>query len=351
MTMTPDDLQLMIKTADPLDPAEVDEWPSRFPAQQMLARIYRDGLPVRRRRRRVVALAGGAAILGLGATGVAAATGLLGGPAPDQVKDSLAALDQGMPADLRYNPDVHHARAAAQTASGVLYYADMADGGYCLEVAAKLGRPGGASCVAAADLNSRPVDVLAPIPTTDAAPLLIGGRANSDAIVTMRARFADGELVPITVGLERSWLLEVPAGQQASVLADGVVIEGVGTTGTATATQQVPPLHDDDPLGTKHDATEPLVLETISNSSDFTRVLGIHGQVNLPGSPTLEMRYPDGTSTTIPVGADGRYNFRLPTGRQGDFATSPGALVAIHNGAVVATRPIGSVAYWRARNH
>jgi hypothetical protein len=255
-----------------------------------------------------------------------------------------------MPDDLRYNPDVENARAVAESPGGVVYLADMARGGYCIEIAAKQGHPGGASCVTAADLKSRPVDVLAPLPAGDDAPLLVGGRANSATIATMRARFADGDRVPIAFGLDRAWLLEVPADERASALADGVVIEGVGAQGTTMATEDVPPLRDDDPLGTKHDSTEPLVLETISDGSDLTRVLGIKGRVNIPGSPTLEVRFPDGTSTTIAIDADGRYEFRVPADRRDDFARTAGALVAIRDGSVITSRPIGSVAYWRGRN-
>ncbi len=350
MTTTADDLQLMIKAADPLDRAELDTWSDRFPTEQMLARVYADASPARRGHRRIVPIAAVAAILGLGAAGVAAATGLLGGPAPDQVKESLAGLDRGMPADLRYNPDIDNARGVAETAGGAVYLADTADGGYCLEVASKKGRPGGASCVTAGDLKSRPLDVLAPIPANDEATLLIGGRANSDAIVTMRARFADGDLRPIAFGLDRAWLLEVSAEHRASVLADGLLIEGISATGAATATQQVPPLRDEDPQGMKFDATQPLVLQTISDDADLTRVLGIEGKVNVPGSATLTVRYPDGSSTSVPVAPDGRYEFRFPANRQDDFARSAGALVVTRDGAVVASRPISSVAHWRARN-
>jgi len=350
MTITKDDLLLMIKAADPLDRAEFEAWPSRSQSENMLARIYTSGLPVPRRRRRVVAIAAGTAVFGLGAAGVAAASGVLGRPAPEPVKEYLVELDRGMPDDLRYNPDVDNARAVAAAAGGVVYLADLAGGGYCIEVSTKQSHPGGASCVTADDLKSRPIDVLAPLPAGDDAPLLIGGRVNSGDIATVQARFADGEASTIAFGLDRAWLLEVPADERASVLAEGLVIEGVSTTGMVMSSQQVPPMLDDDPLGTKYDATQPLVLETISDGSDLTRVLGIKGRVNVPGSPTLEVRYPDGTSTTVALGAGGLYEFRIPADRQDDFARIAGALVAIRNGAVVASTPIHSVAYGRAHN-
>lgn len=350
MTTTKDHLQLMITAADPLDRAELEAWPSRSQSEDMLARIYTRSRPAPRRPRRVMVTAAGVAVVGFGAAGVAGATGLFSEPAPEPVKEYLAEVDRGMPDALRYDPDVDGARAVATAAGSVIYLADLADGGYCIEVATKQSHPGGASCVTAADLESRPIDVLAPLPAGDDALLLIGGRANSLDIAAIRARFADGAASTIPFGLERVWLFEVPTDERASVLDEGLVLEGVSSTGRVTATQQVPPLRDDDPLGTKYDATQPLVLETTSQGSDLTRVLAIKGRVNVPGSPTLEVRYPDGTSTRIPVGPAGRYEFRLPASRQDDFARDAGALVAIRDGAVVASTPIHSVAYGRAHN-
>ena len=81
------------------------------------------------RRRRVAtvsALAGAGALL-LGAAALGAAT-LLGWPAPRHVQDEIAAVDRGLPADLRLNPDVEHARAVASTASATLYAASLRDG-------------------------------------------------------------------------------------------------------------------------------------------------------------------------------------------------------------------------------
>ena len=54
-----------------------------------------------------------AAALVLAAAAGAAAGEILGRPAPATVRRDIANVDQGMPADLRLNPDVQDARLAA----------------------------------------------------------------------------------------------------------------------------------------------------------------------------------------------------------------------------------------------
>src|SRR6185436_2189964 len=159
-----------VRCADPIDADVASEWVRSDAARRMRDRVTATTVaspPVARARRgRRVAV--GAVVLTAGLATAAAAAGRLGGPAPDRVREHLAALDRGMPADLRLNPDVEHARAVAATSSGVLYGADLADGGYCLEVASA-DRPRGAVCVTAGRLRDRAVEVTAPIPREPAA--------------------------------------------------------------------------------------------------------------------------------------------------------------------------------------
>ena len=59
-----------------------------------------------RRKLRTAAIAGVAALV---VTGAALGTAtLLGWPAPEHVKKEIAAVDRGLPEDLRLNPDVEH---------------------------------------------------------------------------------------------------------------------------------------------------------------------------------------------------------------------------------------------------
>lgn len=348
--ITKDSVIELVRAADPLDPQELEAWPEELTARLVLDRAI--GAPAKAvvRRPRLIPLAVGVLVASAGTVGVAVATGVLGGPAPDPVKAHLAELDRGIPADLRYNADVEHARAVATTGSGALYLADLHGGGYCLEAASPDARPRGASCVPAAQLSGLPLDVIAPIPEDSDAPLLVGGRANSPLIVRIVARYADGSVGAVPFGLERTWLFEVPDAERASALASGVVVLGLDASGSTVTSVDVPALRDDDPLGTAHDTTEPLVLTTTSDGSDFRQVLGIQGRVNLTGTIRLEVRFPDGARLAVPLASDGTYSVVFTAARRDDFATTPGVLVALREGFVVASRPIESVAVARARN-
>ena len=65
----------------------------------------------------------------------------------------------------------------------------------------------------------------------------------------------------------------------------------------------VPPLRDDDPTGTAHDSDQPIVATTVSDGTDFTKVLAIRGRVNLDGDVSLVLQFPDGSTlpTEIPA--------------------------------------------------
>jgi hypothetical protein len=350
-----DQLVQRVRAADPVDPADVEAWWDSPAPRAIVDRVCSDGGSADHQptvippgRRRTVWLVAVVLVGSAGTAGVAAAAGLLGEPAPDPIKVHLAKLDRGIPADLRYQADLDHARAVAATASATLYLADLADGGYCIEVASKASRPRGASCVHTTGLGGLPLDVVAPIPDSDTAPLIVGGRANAEHISAVEARYADGVTTPVSFGLDRAWLLEVPGAEQQSALANGLVVTGLDSSGATVATVPVPALHDDDPLGTAHDADQPLVLTTISDSDDLTRVNAIEGQVHLAGPVDLQVRFPDGSHLAVPVAADGTFRLRLPTDRQGEFAAAAGSLVALRDGTIVASRPIYSVAGWRA---
>lgn len=345
-----DEVVEMVRLADPLTEAELRAWTAKAGDGLLLDIMSKaTARPARRRRSRApIALA---IAVATGVTGVAAASGLLGGSAPDRVKEHLAELDAGMPADLRIRPDVERARSVAASASGVLYLAQLADGGYCMEVVSDGDQPRGAACVASADLSSRPLEVTAPIPAGNGAAILVGGRINADRIVAVQLRYADGIALSVPLGLDRAWLAEVPDRQRESAFSAGVVVAGLDGNGDVVTTVKVPPLRDDDPSGTAHDDSRPIVVTTISDGSDFTLVSGVEGRVNIEGATRVQLRYPDGTTTPIGMGKDGRFALVLPADRQDDLDRVPGALVALDShGRVIATAPIASVSYWRGRN-
>ena len=344
--MTIDAVLERVRRADPVAGTDVEEWSSSQDARRVFDMIVGTNVATLRaiRRRRAMWI-GGASVVAGALASAAAASGVLGDPAPERIRAHLAAVDEGLPEDLRFNPDVENAMAVATTASGVLYAADVKGGGYCYEVATDGDRPRGAVCVTAGRLGDRAIDVTAPIPSGLAAPLLVGGRVNDDRIERVVARYPNGTSEAVELGLSGYWLLEVADGARDEALAGGLEIVGVDGGGHDVSTVAVPPLLDDDPDGTAHDAAQPIFVSTISNGQDLTLVLGIEGSVNVAGVTTLELRYPDGTITPIALAADHSYRITLPTERQTDFATAWGRLVARDvDRTIVATASFSSVA-------
>jgi len=347
-----DEILDRIRRADPLDAEEAEIWrrSHELGASQLLGSISvassvassASGRGRSRRTRRRVAIA--AVLASAGLATAAAAAGVLGRPAPDRVRLHLAALDEGLPADLRLNPDVAHARAVAATAGGALYAADLQDGGSCMEIVSDGDRPRGATCTTAAELGERPVEVMAPIASSAEDILLVGGRVNADQVRHVVIRYADGQRLAAAEGIDRYWLVEVPASEHASALRDGLVVTGLAADNHEVSTVAVDGLLDDDPLGTRLDQLQPIFVSTIS-AGDLTQVLGIEGSVHAVGAVRLSLRYPDGTTTTVPLGSDGTYRYMLPAERQDDFAKASGLLVARDaTGNVVASVPVSSVA-------
>lgn len=352
--MTRTDVMAAVRAVDPYD--DNDDWSQTPAGVALLDRVLTTpgdtpvALSRARHASRPVRIGAAVVVLAGAGTATAYATGILGGPAPDRVKAHLRGLDAGMPADLRYNADVDNARAVATTDAGALYLADIPDGGYCLEVASDTDRPRGATCLTSADLAALPLEVTAPIPDSESSVLLIGGRANDASIRSLRATFADGTSVDIGFGLDRAWLLEVAPAQHAAALDHGVRITAFDNDGHVVTATRVPPLHDNDPLGTAHDNDQPIVANTVSDGGDFTLVLAINGQVNLPGDVLLALHYPDGSSVAVPLAANGHFHVAIPDDRRNAFASRPGELVASRDGKVIATTPVASVAWWRGHN-
>jgi hypothetical protein len=336
-----------IRSLDPLDEDELASWTPSFSLTDVMRGDNGTSKARRPRRRTMIAAGGGIAVLGLGTA--AAASGLLGGSAPPEIEQHLAGIDAGMPADLRYNPDVDNARAVAESGTGVLYMADTPDGGYCLEVASDVVRPRGAVCVTAAQARLSPLEITAPIPPEEG-PVLVGGRANDSRITALTMQFADGTTADVPFGLDAAWLVEVPADQLESALANGVTVLGFDVGGATITRSAVPPLRDDDPRGERGETNQPIFVSTVSDGNDLTLVLGIEGRVNVAAT-SLTLQYPDGTTTAIDVADNGRFHFDVPHSQRSSFADRPGTLIATDDtGSTVATAPVASVAYWRSVN-
>jgi hypothetical protein len=123
---------------------------------------------------------------------------------------------------------------------------------------------------------------------------------------------------------------------------------GLDAAGTVTASMPIPPITPE--TGPAPD-DEPISVETISDGNDLSLVLGVHGRVLAQGAVSLELRYPDGTTVSVPLAADGSYRIDIPRSRQDAFAQAPGTLLALDgSGHVVGSSVLASVAWWEARN-
>ena len=318
--------------------------------QRDLVAAYGRLLQRRARRRRLARATAVAATGLLVLSGAAFGTArLLGWPAPEHVKRELAGVDQGLPADLRLNPDVEHARAVAATATATLYAATLKGGGSCTEIVTDGARGRGATCTTAAQLASRPLDVTLPFDdgAGPGAPVVVGGRVNAAAGERLEIAYADGSAEPVPLGDARYFLFDVPVERRASVRASGFELVARRAGGTVVARATVPADWDDAAAG---DEEAPLYVSTHSDESDFTKVYGLEGHVSAPGAQTLELDYGDGTRVQIPLRADGTYEYAVPAERVDDFMQPLMLIARDAKGDAVATAPVAAVAYWRGRD-
>ncbi len=344
-----------VRIADPLRDHPVDRWSDTDAAARLLRQILADEQPrpaqgfARRRRPTVRTLVVAATLLVL-ASGAAGARLLLGGPAPTAVKDDLSAVDQGMPADLRLNPDARNARLVASADGAQLYAADLAGGGYCAEIVTPDARAAGAVCTPERALSLQPIGVTVPFvdPITIHSPFVVGGRVNVSGVVSLDAVFRDGTREPVMLGEDGFYIFAVSTARLPDAHRHGLSLAASDEAGAAIASADVPATDFGDPRA--QDARQPIFVSTISTHSDFTKVLGVEGRVNAPGAATLELQYPDGTVIDVPLEADAGYHYDLPAARRDDLFTQPGRLVARDaHGDEIASAPVAAVAYWHAQ--
>ena len=299
----------------------------------------------RRRRRAVFAAIISTCLLLV--TGVAlGAARVFGWPAPGHVQDDIAAVDRGLPEDLRLNPDARNARAVAAGDSSTLYAADLRDGGHCTEIVTADGRGRGATCTTAPAMESQPIEVTLPSDdhATASSPVVIGGRLN------IRAERVEVDYGGVTdwvpLGDDGYFVFDVPTNHLAAAHATAIVVTARAHDGAALARVTVPSDWDEPALP---DERQPLYVSTRSDESDFTKVYGLEGHVSASGATRLELRYDDGATVAIPIKPDGSYFYAVQLARIGDFMR-PQLLLALNaHGRAVAQAPVAAVAFWRGR--
>ena len=297
----------------------------------------------RRQRRMIVAATLASGLLAAVSTAVGASK-LLGWPAPEHVRQDIASVDAGLPADLRLNPDVQNARAVAATHATTLYAADLSDGGHCTEIVTGEGRGRGAICRTAADLAQEPIEVTLPSDDNTAArgPVTLAGRVNVDA---RRLEVGYGDITrDIPVGEDGYFVFDVPDGDRAIAHSSDLVVSVRGTNGRVLARVVIPNSWDEPAVP---DERAPLYVSTRSDERDFTKVYGLEGHVSAQGATKLELRYDDGTVAAIPIDAHGSFLYLIPASRSGSFMRPQGVVALDARGNVVARAVVAAVAYWR----
>jgi hypothetical protein len=316
-----------------------DVWLELKPAAQRHIGARSDGVR-RHRARRVtgVVLAG----VALAAGGAAAAQVLVGDAAPPAVQASLGGVDEGLPPDLRLNPDVANARSVAVDGDAVLYAADLPGGGVCTEIATA-GRPNGAVCRTSTQPQPA-IDATIPGTPEDASgPVVVGGRVNVDADAVALVT-SDGRRLAVTMQPDGYYIVELNAADSAAA-REGLRIEAA-REGSVVASLDV-----SDAFTSEIGHADPIGLEMVSGSGDLTKVVSIYGTVQDAAAVTVRLIYPDGSTADTPVGAGGRYELTLAPERQGALDTAPGRLVAVDaNGKELASRTVAAVSWWERRS-
>jgi hypothetical protein len=271
---------------------------------------------------------------------------VLGWPAPEHVKKEIAAVDRGLPEDLRLNPDVENARAVASDGSSTLYAASLKDGGSCTELVTAGDRGRGATCATAGRESADPISVTVPFDdgAGENAPVVLAGRLNDPAGTQLEITYAAGGSDAIPLGDDRYFVFEVPAAHRASAHRDGFYLVARNGGGSTVASTSVPPSWDDEAVP---DEAGPLYVGTRSDESDFTKVYGLEGHVSAEGVTRLELQYSDGETVRIPIRPDGSFEYTVPSDRADDFMEPQLVVARDESGKSLASRPVAAVAYWR----
>ncbi len=225
----------------------------------------------RRRQRRAVGV--GLVVAVVGTAGAVAARAALGDPAPPPLQASMAAIDEGMPDDLRLNPDVSNARSVARDGDAVMYAADLPDGGVCTEIAVG-GKPAGAICRSG---NEAPQPIEASIPGTPedpaSTPVVVGGRVAADAD---RVVVVVGEEVRIPVVLAPGGFFVVALDEVESTAGrQRMLIEA------SKGSDLVASIDVSDAFTPESGTLDPIAAELISGDGDLSRVVSIYGTVQV----------------------------------------------------------------------
>ncbi len=295
----------------------------------------------RERAARTVALVAVSTLVIAG--GAFAAERIFGDPAPEPVKRDIAAVDAGIPAEIRLNPRVTEAYSVAESDTAVLYYASLDDGGYCTQLVID-GDEHAAQCITAAQASSLPlaVTISTPDPGTTTESLTIAGRVNANSADHLQVTIG-GDADKIAMGDERFFAFDLGSSDVIAARSSGLSIEALDSSGQHVAETDLSDVFAEAPP-----AQEPIEMTYRSDEKDLSLILGLDGKVTDPNIKSLELRYPDGAIQAVPLAGD-EFHLRFTDSRRDDFANAMGHLIGRDaSGHAVTKQRISSVASFRA---
>lgn len=300
----------------------------------------------RRHQRRRAAIVAVLSTVAFAATAGASGS-WLGWFAPSSVQNDLSNVDAGLPADLRYDPDVARARAVAHAGAVVLFAATTRDGGYCLDLLVDgADRPGDATCTSPTDASRSAFSVQIPFADADAdaPPRVLAGRVNERRVTRLAIELADGSERPIALS-DGYFVAVLDQGdaEQAHRLPSTLV--GRDGASELVAELSLPPTGDA-PV-----KQGPLEATTIPvDGGDLTRISGVQGTVNAPGAVRVRLDLPDGDTLVARLRADGDFRLSIPIRARPQLAAAPATLTALDaRGRAVADTVVAAPSLYRAR--
>lgn len=322
---------------------DVETYLSNF--EDELVRGYAALLGQRHRRRR--RLTSAAVVIGAALT---VSVGTIGAvrflSAPEKVQNDLAALDQGMPSDLRYQADVSNAHAVAEGDGVVLYAASNAKGGYCTEIVTDASGAMGAVCRSSSESEATPVG-LTVAPLTKESGVVIGGRATPPGAASLELHYTDGSDASLSLSPGGYFASVLPEDKAEAVRSSGFSYIVKSSTGATLASGSVPADWNE---AAPPDSKEAFSFTTVSHADDFTKVYGLEGRAHDPSIAKIVLELSDGTTLDTPVGEAGQFALEIPASRVGDFMRPQQLLAEDASGKVVSSRPVAAVAWWRAQS-
>ena len=187
-------------------------------------------------------------------------------------------------------------------------------------------------------------------PVTDSSPVTVSGHVSLARARVIQLVYPDHAADEVPISPARFYVAEVPERHLAAVHRHGLLLIARDADGEALA-QAVVPTDAISPPTEAERPKDPIEIDTISDGSDLTRMLGVRGTVQIPGRHATPAPLPRRPLRRDP--AEGaRLPLRRPAGARGRLrdARPARSRPSTPRGAKLGERKVASVAYWHRRN-